>query len=188
MFDALDDIKSQSSVGLVLLSIMLIFASGIWLAIIYFAMEATQEGFEATDCVIENNVYVDSCQELWELALYPFLEMRSILIWFSFFFIFALVLGMLLAGYQSGSSPAMMGIYSLFVMILTYFGIELSNVYRTMLETDLFRSMMVNFTVYNKIMLYFPWFTFFVGLFSVMLGVINYQKSHVNSDADTLNY
>lgn len=189
MFDIMDDIKEYGGITLVILSILAIFASGIFFGITYYIMDVTNDGFIANDCPIENNIYVSSCQDLWELSVYPFLALREILIWFSFFFIFALVLGMLIVGYQSGKSPVLMGVLVTFVIVLTYLGIEISNIYRTMLEVVAFRDIMLPFTVYNKIMLSFPWFCFFVGLLSVMLSIVNYQRTSVNrATREDLNY
>jgi hypothetical protein len=124
---------------------------------------------------------VDSCQELFALSLYPFLQLKDVLIWVSFFFIFALVLGMLVLGYRSGKSPVLMGYLLVIVIAMTYLSIEISNIYRQLLENDVFRSMMVEFTVYNRIMLNFPQFVFIVTLMATIMGIINYQKSGVNS-------
>ena len=93
MFDALDNIGRESSIGAVIISILAIFISGIFFASIYMIMNLTQSGLESMDCVIENNIYVESCQDLFSLSIYPFLALKEILVWFSFFFIFALVLG-----------------------------------------------------------------------------------------------
>lgn len=180
MFDWFDNIREFGGLTLIILSLILIFISGIFFGVTYYIMDYTEDAFQNVDCEIQDNVYVGNCQELWDLSVYPFLALREILVWFSFFFIFALVLGMLIVGYQSGKSPIFLGLFIVFVIVLTYFGIELSNIYRTMLEIDLFRQMMVDFTVYNKVMLNFPWFTFFVGLLSVMLGIVNYQRVTVN--------
>lgn len=188
MFEALDDIKKYGSITLVIISLLAIFVSGIFFGITYYVMDVTETAFQANDCVIQDNVYVGSCQDLWDLSVYPFLALREILVWFSFFFIFSLVLGMMIVGYQSGKSPALLGLLIVFVLVITYLGIEISNIYRTMLENDLFRVMMTDFTVYNKIMLNFPWFAFFVGLLSVMLSVVNYQKVFVNEDKELGNF
>lgn len=189
MDDFIDNMRRYGGVTLIILSLLAIFSSGIFFGIMYFAMEVTEEGFRDNSCSIENNIYVESCQDLWNLSVYPFLALREIFVWFSFFFIFALVLGMLIAGYQSGKSPVLLGVLVTFVIVITYIGIEISNVYRTMLEVAVFRSMMVPFTVYNKIMLNFPWFSFFVGLLAVMLSIVNYQRSRVNKPtAEELSY
>jgi hypothetical protein len=151
-------------------------------------MDSVQTAFETTDCVIENNVLVSSCQELFALGLYPFLALKDILVWVSFFFIFALVLGMLVLGYKSGKSPVLMGYLLVIVIVMTYLSIHISNIYRELLANEVFRGLVVNFTVYNRIMMYFPWFIFIITLLATMLGIVNYQKSSVNSKTDDLNY
>lgn len=187
--DMLDTLQTYGSITLIIISILAIFLSGIFFSITYYVMDTTQTGFEATDCVIHNNLFVDSCQELWELSLYPFLRLKELLIWGSYFFIFAFVIGMLIAGYQSGKSPVLLGVLILFVIVITYAGIEFSNIYRSMLEIPAFLSMVQPFTIYNRIMLSFPWFTFITGLFSTVLGVVNFQRSRVNAPtAEALNY
>jgi len=188
MFDNFDDFREYGHLMMIVVGFGMMFFSGIFFGIVYKIMDVTQVGFESMNCVIENNVYVGSCQELWNLSIYPFLAMKEVLVWVSFFFIFALVLGMLITGYKSGKSPVLMGMLVTFVGGITYLGIIISNMYRTMLENEVFRSMMVNFTVYNKIMINFPWFTFFIGLFSIMLALVNYQKTAVNKDNGDLDY
>lgn len=188
MIDALNDMKKYGSIGIILISIFAILMSGMFFGITYYVLDQVETAFESTDCVIENNVFVESCQDLWELSIYPFLGLRSLLVWFSFFFIFALVFGILVLGYQSGNSPVLAGVAIVLVSVISYISIEVSNIYRTLIENDLFRSMMVEFTVYNKIMLYFPWFMFIVSLFALIMGLVNWQKTQVNSTSDDLNY
>lgn len=182
------DVASRGSLYVIIMSIMAIFLSGIFFGATYYVLDTVEDAFRASDCTISNNVYVDSCQDLWELSLYPFFALKELLIWFSFFFIFALTLGMLVLGYKSGKSPVLLGLLIVFVIVLTYGSIEISNIYRTMLETDIFRTMMLQFTVYNKIMMNFPWFIFVVSLLSVLLSIVNYQRTKVNSSEDELNY
>jgi len=188
MLDNFDDIVTKGSLVVIILSFLSIFVSGLFFGIAYYVMDTTEDAFRDANCTIENNVLVENCQELWELSLYPFFALKDLLIWFSFFFIFALVLGLLILGYKSGKSPVLLGLLIVFVIVLTYGGIELSNVYRSMLEVDVFRSMMTEFTVYNKVMLYFPYFVFFVGLMSVLLSLVNYQRTKVNSPRELLDY
>jgi len=183
MFDAIDS-TSKGSVMVIALSMLMIFMSGIFFGVTYFVMEATEDGFLANDCVINNNVYVDSCQELWEITVLPFLALKYILIYASYFFIFGLVFAMLVIGYRSGKSPAMAGFLLLVISFFTYASILLSNVYRRMIEVEMFRDIMLPFTVYNKIMLYFPWFIFIISLSSVMLAVVNWQRTRVNKVED----
>ena len=188
MLDALDDMKKYGAVGAILISIFAILISGFFFGASYYVMENIETAFENTDCVIENNVFVENCQDLWELSIYPFLALREILVWFSFFFIFALVISILVLGYQSGNSPVLMGVLMVVIAVISYIAIEVSNIYRTLLENALFRDMMTEFTVYNKIMLYFPWFMFIVSLFALTMGIVNWQKTRVNTPTSDLNY
>jgi len=184
MFEIFDDMRKYGSYSMTIISFILIAASGIFFSIIYYIMSSIQTAFGAADCVLDSNAIVSSCQELWELAVYPFLELRYILIWFSFFFIFALVLGMLINGYKSGKSPYLLGLLVSFVGLVTYLGIELSNMYRTILVNDVMREMLIEFPVYNKIMINFPAFCFIVGLFAILLGLVNYQKTRLNKNPE----
>lgn len=190
VFSSLEDMRKTGGLTLIILSLLSIFVSGIFFGIFYYTMDVTETAFRANTFEIHNNVYFNNSQQMWELSVYPFLALRELFIWGSFFFIFALTLGLLVVGYQSGKSPVFLGLFIVFIVIITYFGIEFSNVYRSMLEVELFRDMMLPFTVYNKVMLNFPWFSFFVGLLSTMLGIVNYQRTGVNQipTQDELNY
>lgn len=181
------DYQNKSSIIMISVSMLLIFTSGIFFGITYFTFEALEEGFLEQDCVINNNVYVESCQELWEWVVIPFLNLRYILIYASYFFIFGQVFAMLVIGYRSGKSPAMAGILIVIISFYTYTSILISNIYRRMLEVDVFYDIMVPFTVYNKIILYYPWFIFILSLSSVMLAIVNWQRTKVNS-IDDQNY
>lgn len=188
MFNPFANLKQQGSLTVVLLAIISIFISGIFFGITYFVMDITETQFRAMDCDIPNNVYVSSCQELWELSVYPFFALKELLIWFSYFFIFAMTLGLLVLGYRAGKNPTLLGLLVIFVIVLTYVGIEVSNIFRTMLENDMMRAMLVEFPVYNKIMLYFPWYTFFVGMMAVALSIVNYQRIRPNLAQEELDY
>jgi len=188
MFKPFDDLTTKGSLVVIILCIFSIFVSGIFFGITYFVMDEVEDAFLSTNCNIADNLYVENCQELWALSIYPFLALRELLIWISFFFIFAMVLGMLILGYKAGKSPVLMGLLVTFIIVLTYGALEISNVFRGMLEIDAFRAMMVEFTAYNTIMFNFPWFVFIVGFMSVMLSLVNYQRSKVNSPTEDLDY
>ena len=143
MIEAIDKLKNYGPILMLLVGISLIAVSGIYMGILYFVLDQTNTSLLTTDCVIPNNGIVSSCQELFQISIYPFLALKSILIWFSYLFIFGLVMGMLLVGYRSGSSPVLMGMFVSFVGGLTYLGIVFSNLYRTMIENDVFRAMLI---------------------------------------------
>ena len=184
----LSEYKQHGGLILMIMAIVLIAVSGIFFGVIHYTLEQTEIAFQSTDCVIEDNTLISSCQELWDMSLYPFLALREILVWLSFLLIFGLVLGMLILGYQSGKSPVLLGMFIVFIIVLTYMGIEISNMYRTLLENEIFRTIMLDFTMYNRVMMNFPWFIFVTSLFSFMLSIVNYQRTKVNTPTDELDY
>lgn len=183
------DLREYGSIGAIVFSMFAIFISGLFFGVTYYVMELTEDSLLSLDCEIYDNVYFDNCQDMFSMSIYPFLALREILVWFSYFFIFALVIGLLVLGYQSGKSPALMGLLVVAIVVITYLSIELSNVYRVMLENPIFVAIMNPFNVYNNIMIYLPWFMFFVSAFSLLLSIVNYQKPSVNQINSTdLNY
>lgn len=188
MFDILDNLSEKGGMTIIVVSIFAIFLSGILFGSVYLIMDKAQTGLASSDCVIEGNAYVSSCQDLWDMSFNKFLDLKSILIWVSYFFIFSLVLGLVMLGYSSGKNPAMLGVILVITVVTTYFGIEIANMYRTMLNNAAFFDMMLPFQIYNKIMLNFPWFVAFVGMFSMILGIVNFQKARINSQTSDLDY
>jgi|LGOV01.1.fsa_nt_gb hypothetical protein len=180
MTDFIEEAFQKGIFVAILFSILFIFASGVFLGVVYFTMETTNNALLAHDCVIVDNSLVSSCQDLWSISFYPFLALRSVLVYASYFVIFGSVLAILLLGYKSGKSPAMLGIMVAFTVGMTYLGIILSNAYRSFLSNEVVYTMMLPFTVYNRIMLFFPWFCFIVCLMGLTLGVVNFQRTPVN--------
>lgn len=188
MLEGLEESKRFGSMAFIAVALIFMFSSGIFFGVVYYAMDVTHVALQGANCTIENNVLVGNCQELFSYSLYPVLALRSLLVWFSYFFIFGLMISMLVIGYKSGSSPVLMGINVIFTVLFTYGAIEISNIYRIMIDNVLFRSMMVPFVVYNKMMIYFSWFVFMICLAALGLGIVNFQKAEVNEDPDINNY
>lgn len=183
------DIRSaKSSITLIVTGIILIAISGLVFAGIYFFMDTIQDGLLSADCEISGNVFFTNCQEMWTMIVYPFLNLKVVLVYLSFFSIFILTIGMLLIGYQSGTKPSMLGVLVLIEILIVYGAIPISNIYRTLLDNEIIRNAMIPFKVYNTLMLYFPWFVFIISLFALILGVVNWQRSPVNRVSDELDY
>lgn len=183
-----NEIISKGGIFILIISFVFIALSGLFFAGTYFIMDNVNTAFLSADCTIDNNSIVSNCQELWEISLYPFLALKNVLIWSSFISIFALVVGLLVFGYQSGTRPTLLGCLVVVEILMTYGAIHIANIYRTLIENDIVRGMLSDFTVYNKIMLNFPWFVFIVSLFSLALGVVNWQRTNINTSANTLDY
>jgi len=186
--DYFDVRSSKSSIMLVITGLIMIAISGMFFAGMYFFMDTVQDSLLSTNCVIEGNAFFDDCQGMWTLAVYPFLNLKTVLVYLSFFSIFILTIGMLLMGYQSGSNPAFLGLLALVELVIVYSAIPIANIYRTLLENSMILEAMIPFGVYNSIMLYFPWFVFIISLFSLILGIVNWQRSPVNNVNEELNY
>lgn len=186
--DYFDVRSAKSSITLVITGLIMIAISGLFFAGIYFFMDTIQTSLLSTNCEISGNVLFTNCQEMWALVVYPFLNLKTILVYISFFSIFILAIGMLLIGYQSGTKPSLLGAYALVEILIVYGSIHIANIYRTLLENELIRNAMIPFDVYNTVMLYFPWFVFIISLFSLILGIVNWQKTPVNKVSDELDY
>lgn len=186
--DYFDVNSSKGTMVLVITGLLLIAISGMIFAGIYFFMNTVQTGLISSNCDITGNVFFDNCQDMWTMIVYPFLNLKSILVYLSFFSIFILTIGMLLMGYKSGTRPALMGVFVLVEILITYGSIHIANIYRLLLDNEIIRDAMIPFSIYNKIMLYFPWFVFIISLFSLALGVVNWQKTPINKISEELDY
>jgi len=167
-----------------LTAIGIVAISGLFFGLTYYGMDQINSALEGTNCIIENNYFVSNCQELWAMSIYPFLALKDILIWLSYFFIFGSVLSIFILGYNSGKSPSTIGIFLLLVIGLTYGAIEISNMYRSLLDIPIIYTILTPFPVYNFIMWNFPTFVFIVSLVGFILSIINFQKSPINKPTD----
>lgn len=180
--------SSKSSIIMIITGIILIALSGLVFAGIYFFMDTIQDGLLTANCEISGNALFENCQGAFSLVVYPFLNLKIVLVYLSFFSIFILTMGMLLLGYQSGTNPIFLGALAIVEVLITYGSIHIANIYRTLLDNEIIRNAMIPFDVYNTIMLYFPWFVFIISLFSLILGVVNWQRSPVNKVTEELDY
>jgi len=155
----------------------LISVSGIFMAITYFIMKTVETAFKSVDCLIPQNVYFTTCQEWFEMALYPVLELRSILIFASYFFIFGLVFGLFFMGFRTKKHPALLVVHVISSIIIGYISIEIANIYRLLISNGILYEIMVPFSIYNKVMLYLPQFMFFVIFLSGIIGFMGVFKS-----------
>jgi len=178
----------KSALVFLVWGLIFIAVSGFIFAGIYFIMDTTQTALQGVNCDLTGNALASDCQGLFTLIVYPFLNAKAILIYLSYFSIFILVLGMLLAGYNSGTKPWMMGIMVVVEIALTYGSFYLANIYRLLLDNEVIRDALIPFSVYNKIMVNFPWFVFVISLFSIALGIVNWQRTRTNTPTGELDY
>jgi len=160
------------------ISIMFIlFISGIIFAITYFFMDTIHTAFLSVDCLIPQNVFYTTCQDWFASALFPILQLKTILIYANYFAIFGLVFGLFYLGFRTKKHPVLLVGHIVSSIILGYFAIEIGNIYRTLIQNQNLYDILTPFVIYNKIMLYFPQFMFFVIFLSGLIGFMGIFRS-----------
>ena len=154
-----------------------IFVSGIIFAITYFIVDTIHKAFLTVDCLVPQNVYFDTCQEWFAMTMYPFFELRYLLIFMNYFAIFGLVFALFFMGFRTKKHPVLLVVHIVTSIIFGYFSIEIANIYRLILQNPQMYAMLTQFPIYNKIMLYFPQFMFFVIFVSGLIGFFGIFKS-----------
>lgn len=164
----------------------LIFLSGLFMAISYYILLTLEAAFIKVNCLIPENVYVSNCQEWFALSIYPALQLRYILIWFSYFYIFGIVIGLFYLGFKTKKHPSLFAVHIILSIIFGYLAIEIANVYRTLLQNPFIYEVLVPFPIYNRIMLYFPQFMFFIIFISGLIGFMALIKGKFNEGIDEI--
>ena len=154
-----------------------IAVSGLLMALVYFIMATIETAFLSVDCLIPQNVFVSTCQEWFTLALYPVLVLKEVFIYANYFLIFGLVFGLFYMGFKTKKHPVLLVVHIVISLIIGYLSIEIANIYRTLIGNEIIYNMLIPFPIYNKIMIYFPQFIFFVILASGAIGFMGVFKS-----------
>ena len=172
------DFTERGKEFMINISVMFLVAvSGLIMAITYFILKTIQTSFESVDCLIPQNIYFTTCQEWFEMVLYPVLELKSVLIYANYFFIFGVVFGLFYMGFRTKKHPALFIVHMISSIIIGYFAIEIGNIFRLLISNQILYNMMLPFPIYTKIMLYLPQFMFFVIFLSGIIGFMGIFKS-----------
>ena len=155
----------------------LIAVSGFLMAISYYIMSTLETAFRSVDCLIPQNIYFTTCQEWFNMALYPVLELKSLFVFASYFFIFGVVFGLFFMGFRTKKHPALLVVHIISSIIIGYLAIEIGNIYRLLISNTFMYDIMVPFVIYNKIMLFLPQFMFFIIFVSGIIGLMGLFKS-----------
>jgi hypothetical protein len=104
------------------------------------------------------------------------------------FMVFAFIIALAITAYMSSKTPIYFVVHLLFTVLMTYFCILLSNMYRELLTNPFINSIMVDFVIYNKLMFFLPQILFFTSLVFGVISFINIIKPQ-NPDASSgVNY
>lgn len=171
------DFSDTMKEWMIYLSVMFaIGVSGLIFGLTYFIMDNVYTSFLAIDCNIPSNTLVSTCQELFELALFPILRLKTLLIFLNYFAIFGWVFGLFFMGFRTKKHPVLLIVHIVTSIVIGYISIEVGNIYRTMISNTVIYNMLQPFGVYNRIMLYFPHFMFFVIFLSGIIGFMGVFK------------
>lgn len=179
--------KAQTSMIFSNLTILVIFlvvvsVAGLIAGIIYFDMNIIETTFKTVNfpLPIENpasaNANLTDFQDILEITVYPILGLRSSLPYLTYFLVFAFIIAMGLTAYLSSKNPVFFVLHLLFTFLITYFCIIISNTYVYLLSDPFINAMMINFTIYNKLMLYLPQIVFFTSILFGAIAFINLIK------------
>jgi hypothetical protein len=186
--------KFDNLITLVLF-LALIMSGGICAGVLYYDMGLLDTSLKTVNfplpiqdvtTIPEHNV--TDWQDIMAIVIYPFLGLRDVLPTLTYFMVFAFIIGLGVSAYMSSKNPIFFVVHLLFTFIITYFAIILSNAYRSLLENVFFNSMMVEFVIYNKLMLYLPQVIFFTSILFGVISFINIIKPQTNTSNIGLNY
>lgn len=175
------------------------FGSGILAGVIYYDIEVLDKTLKTVnfDIPIQNNITehgeyanISDFQDILEIVVYPVLDQRKALPYLTYFMIFGFIIALSTTAYVSSKNPVFFVLHLLFLLTITYFCNILSNVYIELLSDDFINQMMLNFQIYNKLMIYLPQIIFFAGLLFGLIAFINVIKPQSNFSANqsSLNY
>jgi hypothetical protein len=127
-------------------------------------------------------------QDILEVVVYPILDLRDSLPYLTYFMVFGFIIALGMTAYLSSKNPLFFVLHLLFSIVMTYFCIIISNMYIDLMSNAFINSMMLPFTIYNKLMFYLPQVFFFVSLLFGAIAFINIIKPQNNYSATGLNY
>lgn len=181
------------------LVMMIIFVAvvsfcGLFAGLVYFGMDVTQEALETINVTIPvgegmtQNANLSTIQDILGIVVYPFLELRDTLPYLTYFMVFGFIIALGFTAYMSSKNPIFFVVHLLFTFIMTYFAIILSNTYNTLLHDPFINSIMIDFAIYNKLMLYLPQILFFVALIFGVIAFVSVMKPQGSKFDSGLSY
>lgn len=136
----------------------------------------------------ENNKTITDFQGILGIVVYPLLGLRTSLPFLVYFMIFGFIIALGMSAYLTCKNPIFFVLHLLFTFLITYFCIILSNTYSKLLSNPFINSMMLDFTIYNKVMLYLPQIVFFTSLLFGVIAFVNLIKPQNDYSMTGLNY
>lgn len=191
--------KGQAILGnfvLLLIFLISVLVGGLLAGIIYYQLNVLNTAVHTINFQIpimnnqSNDYNITDFQSILGYTLYPLLGLRTAIPYLTYFMVFAFVIALMMTAYVSSKNGVFFVLHILITLLITYFAIILSNVYIKLLENTFINQMMVEFTIYNKLMIYLPAVVFFTSLVFASIAFVNLMKQQSNdsNNQSTLNY
>ena len=180
---------------LLIVFLVLVAVSGLVAGMIYFNINTFETvlhtvnfplPIETNNSVGYNNI--TDFQGILNIVVYPLLGLKSSLPYLVYFMIFGFIIALGISAYLSVKNNVFFIVHILFTFLITYFALLISNAYRSLLTNPFINSMMLDFTIYNKIMLFLPQIIFFTGLLFGVIAFVNLIKPQSANTSSALNY
>ena len=179
---------------IVVIFLCIVAFAGLLAGSIYFSMATLQGVLETVNVTLpvgENGTQhanLTSFQDVMEIVIYPFLELRDTLPYLTYFLVFALIIALGFTAYMSSKNPIFFIVHLLWTFVITYFSIILANTYTTLLVDPFINSIMIDFAIYNKLMLYLPQILFFISLIFGVIAFVSIMKPQGSKFDSGLSY
>lgn len=184
-----------SNLIILIIFLVVVSAGGLLGGIIYFGINTLEVNLKTVDFVIpmENNqtaveLNMTNFQDIMELVIYPFLDLKSALPVLTYFMVFAFIIALGMTAYLSSKNAIFFILHLLFTILITYFCIILSNTYITLMSNPFINELMINFTIYNKLMFFLPQVVFFTSLIFGAISFINLIKPQSAGTTGQIQY
>lgn len=181
---------------MMLIFLLVVSVVGILAGVVYYDMQILEDSLKTVDFAIpiEVNSTVTGAynmshfQDILGVTIYPILGIRSALPYLSYFAIFGLVIALAITAYISTKNPVFFVLHLLFTIVIVYFSFIISNEYITLLTNPFINSLMTDFVIYNKLMIWLPQILFFTSLIFGVIAFSNIMKPQTNYNVTGLNY
>lgn len=184
------------NIALLTMFLVSFFVTGILAGVSYYGLKTMETELRGVDFVIpgaQNSSNPDTrnvttFQDVLDITIFPLFDFVDKLPMFSYFMLFAYIIGLAVTAYVSTKNPVFFVVHFLYTLILTYFAMILANAYAEILANPIMDSIMVNFPVYNLLMMYLPQVFFITSLLFGTISFITILKPSTAENPQGLNY
>ena len=184
-----------SNLILLVVFLIIVSVSGLIAGVIYFDMSIMKTTLETVDFplpIMDNSsasaINMTHFQDILRTVAYPILDLKNALPMLTYFMVFGFIIALGLIAYLSSKTPIFFVLHILFTIVMTYFCILISNMYVGLMSDPFINSLMLPFTIYNKLMFFLPQVLFFTSILFGAISFISVMKPSTNYSQTGINY